>query len=124
MQDYVDQFNARNYERQIRYYAPDVTYKVGTLTLSAPQQIAEFYADFHLYAHEFVEIGEFAMTGDTVACTIPTRFEPFRDYLKHGLNFRAGVPVDIVTFAFYRLKEGQIHRIRMARYAGGREDFG
>jgi hypothetical protein len=29
-----------------------------------------------------------------------------------------------VTLAFYRLSQGRIHRIRMARYAGPASDFG
>ncbi|MDB5683190.1 MAG: hypothetical protein JWM75_888 [Sphingomonas bacterium] len=123
LQDYLDQFNGKNYERQIRYYAPDVEYKVGSLTLSSPRQIADFYAEFHQYSREFVEIGMFAMTGDTVAVTMPSHFEPFRDYVKNGLSFKAGDVIDIVSFIFYKLKDGQIHRIRVARYNGTRADF-
>lgn len=123
LQDYLDQFNGRNYARQIAYYAPDVRYKVGTLTLSSPQQIADFYADFHEYSREFVEIGEFAMTGDTVAVTMPSRFEPFRDYEKNGLSFQAGTVKEFVSFIFYKLKDGKIWRIRVARYAGPAADF-
>ena len=123
LQDYLDQFNGKNYERQIRYYAPDVEYKVGSLTLIEPQQIADFYADFHTYCREFVEIGLFAMTGDVVSCTMPSHFEPFRDYDKNGLKYRAGDVIDIVSFIFYKLKDGQIHRIRVARYNGTRYDF-
>jgi hypothetical protein len=123
LQDYIDQFNGKNYERQIRYYAPDVEYKVGSLTLTAPEQIADFYADFHTYCREFVEIGLFAMTDDVVSCTMPSHFEPFRDYDKNGLKYRASDVIDIVSFIFYKLKDGQIHRIRVARYNGTRHDF-
>ena len=123
LQDYIDQFNGRNYARQIRYYAPDVEYKVGALTLAAPQQIADFYSDFHQYCREFVEIGQFAMTGNVVACTMPSHFEPYRDYEKNGLKYTAGDVIDIVSFIFYTLKYGQIHRIRVARYNGTRNDF-
>ena len=123
LQDYLDQFNGKTYARQIAYYAPDVIYKVGSLTLTTPQAIADFYADFHTYSKEFVRIGEFAMTGDTVACTMPSRFEPFRDYVKNGLSFKAGDIIEIVSFIFYKLKDGQIHRIRVARYPGTAADF-
>ena len=123
LQDYLDQFNGKNYERQIAYYAPDVIYKVGSLTLTSPRQIADFYADFHQYSREFVQIGEFAMEGDTVAVTMPSRFEPFRDYVKNGLSFKAGTLIEIVSFIFYKLKDGQIHRIRVARYPGSAQDF-
>ncbi|HWL47418.1 MAG TPA: nuclear transport factor 2 family protein [Sphingomonadaceae bacterium] len=123
LQDYLDQFNGKNYERQIAYYAPDVLYKVGSLTLTSPRQIADFYAEFHQYSREFVRIGEFAMGGDTVAVTMPSRFEPFRDYEKNGLSFKAGSVIEIVSFIFYKLKDGKIHRIRVARYNGKAEDF-
>lgn len=123
-EDYLAQFNGRNYAGQIAYYAPDVWYKVGTLTLDSPQAIADFYADFHGYSTERVALREFTLTGDVMAVAVATRFEPFRDYEKHGLLFKAGTVRDIVTLAFYRLKDGQIHRIRMARYEGPASDFG
>lgn len=123
LETYIGHFNAKDYQRQIAYYAPDVRYTVGNLTIDNPAAIAEFYADFHDYADEFVELREFAITGDTVAAALATRFDPFRDYLKHGLEFRAGVPTAIVTLAFYRLDRGKIHRIRMARYGGPASDF-
>lgn len=124
LETYIGHFNAKEYDRQIAYYAPDVRYKVGTLTIEGPPQIKAFYQDFHRYSDEHVSLREFAMTGDTIAAAMATRFDPFRDYLKHGLEFRAGEPRDIITLAFYRLKNGQIHRIRMARYGGPASDFG
>ncbi len=123
LQDYLDHFNGKRYEQQIAYYAPDVVYKVGNLTLTAPQQIADFYADFHLYCREFVEIGDFVIDGDTCACTMPSYFEPFRDYEKHGLSFKVGEKREIVSFIFYKLKDGKIWRIRVARYPGPISDI-
>ncbi len=123
LQRYLDHFNRREYERQIEYYAPDVLYKVGTLTLASPRAIADFYADFHEHCKEHVEIAQFALQGDVCAVVMPSRFEPFRDYRKHGLNFEAGKIVEFVSFIFYALKEGKIRRIRVARYAGSAEDF-
>jgi predicted ester cyclase len=123
LQAYLDHFNRKEYERQIAYYAPDVRYKVGTLTLGSPEQIAEFYADFHQHCKERVEIAQFALQGDVCAVVMPSRFEPFRDYRKHGLNFEAGKPVAFVSFIFYTLSEGKIRRIRVARYAGAASDF-
>jgi hypothetical protein len=92
-----------------------VRYKVGTLIITSPQQVADFYADFHEYCREHVEIADFAMTGDTVVVVMPSRFEPFRDYVKHGLEFRAGRNVEFVSFIFYKLKDGGIRRIRVGR---------
>lgn len=123
LESYLGHFNARRYEQQIAYYAPDVLYKVGSLTLTSPQQIAEFYADFHQYSKEKVELLEAAVDGDTVGVVLHAVFEPFKDYVKNGLAFKVGVRTDIVTFAFYRLKEGRIHRIRMTRYPGPASDF-
>ena len=123
LQDYLDHFNNKRYAEQITYYAPDVIYKVGSLTLTAPQQIADFYAEFHQYSREFVRIGQFAMTGDVCACTMPSHFEPFRDYVKNGLSFKASDIIDIVSFIFYTLKDGKIWRIRVARYGGTAADF-
>ena len=123
LEDYVAAFNGKNYARQISYYHPDVMYKVGSLVINSPQGIADFYSDFHTYSKEVVRIGEFAMTGDTVAVTIPSYFAPFKDYTKHDLSFLAGQIYEFVTFGFYKLKGGQIWRIRTARYAGTEADF-
>lgn len=124
LEDYVGAFNAKDYARQISYYAPDVEYKVGTLTLSSPQAIADFYADFHEHCDEHVRIHDFVMEGDRIAVSIPSWFGPFRDYRRHGLEFLAGQERRLVSFAFYHLKDGQIHRIRVARYNGPPSDYG
>lgn len=123
LEEYLAHFNARRYEQQIAYYAPDIIYKVGSLTLTSPQQIAEFYADFHQYSKEKVALLMAAVDEDTVGAVLRAVFEPFRDYVKNGLTFKAGVKTEIVTFAFYRLKEGRIHRVRMTRYPGPASDF-
>jgi hypothetical protein len=123
LERYIGHFNRKEYAQQIAYYAPDVQYKVGTLTLSSPQQIADFYTDFHQHSGEHIELVRFALTGDVCAAAMATRFEPFRDYRQHGLTFLAGTPVDIVSLVFYTLQQGKIWRIRMARYAGTRAEF-
>lgn len=123
LQNYLDAFNEKRYADQIRYYAPDVSYNVGTLAITSPQDIADFYDDFHDYVNEHVEIGAFAITGDTVAVALPSRFEAFRTYDKHGLLFEEGSVRESVSFIFYTLKDGKIWRIRMARYQGAYEDF-
>src|SRR5688572_33203544 len=93
LEKYITHFNNKEYEQQIAYYAPDVNYKVGTLTLDSPRAIADFYADFHQHSHEYIELARYAQTGDTVAGAMCTRFEPFKDYIRHGLTFKAGTVV-------------------------------
>ncbi|HEU4627410.1 MAG TPA: nuclear transport factor 2 family protein [Steroidobacteraceae bacterium] len=120
---YLGHFNNKEYEQQIAYYAPDVVYKVGSLTLTSPQQIADFYADFHQYVKEHVELVDCAIDGDTVAVALHAIFEPFRDYVRNGLTFTVGTTTDIMSFVFYRLQNGKIRRIRMTRYGGTIADF-
>ena len=123
LQKYLTHFNNKQYEQQIAYYAPDVRYKVGTLTLTTPRQIADFYADFHRHVKEHVELVQLAIDGDTAAVALHARFEPFKDYERHGLSFKVGTITEIVSFVFYALQNGRIHRIRMARYPGPPSDF-
>ncbi len=123
LQDYLDHFNNKRYAEQIAYYAPDVIYKVGNRTHTSPQAIADFYADFHTYCDEYVEIADFLLVGDKCALSLPSYFRPFRDYEKNGLSFKAGSKIEIVSFAFYYLKDGKIWRIRVARYNGPFSDF-
>ncbi len=123
LQKYLTHFNNKEYEQQIAYYAPDVVYKVGSLTLTSPRQIADFYADFHQYVREHVELVEIAIEGDTVAVALHAIFEPFQDYVRNGLTFKVGTTTDIVSFVFYKLRDGKIRRIRMTRYGGSVSDF-
>jgi predicted SnoaL-like aldol condensation-catalyzing enzyme len=123
LEKYLAHFNNRRYEDQIAYYAPDVVYKVGSLTLTSPRQIADFYADFHQYVQEHVEIVQIAIDGDTVAVALHAIFEPFKDYVRNGLTFKVGTTTDIMSFVFYKLQNGRIHRIRMTRYPGPVSDF-
>ena len=90
LQKYLTHFNNKEYEQQIAYYAPDVVYKVGSLTLTSPRQIADFYADFHQYVKEHVELVQIAIDGDTIAVAIHAIFEPFKDYVRNGLTFKVG----------------------------------
>lgn len=123
LQAYLDHFNNHRYAQQIAYYAPDVLYSVGSVTLDSPQAIAAFYDDFHDYVIEHVEIGAYAQTGDTVAVAMPSRFEAFRTYDKNGLLFEEGSVREIVSFIFYELEDGKIRRIRVARYGGSADEF-
>lgn len=123
LEKYLGYFNNKEYEKQIAYYAPDVLYKVGSLALTSPQQIADFYTDFHQYVKEHVELIDIAIDGDTVAVALHAIFEPFKDYVRNGLTFKVGTTTDIVSFVFYRLRNGLIHRIRMTRYQGPLSDF-
>ena len=123
LQKYLSHFNNKEYAQQIAYYAPDVIYKVGSLTLTSPQQIADFYADFHQYVKEHVELVDIAIDGDTIAVALHAIFEPFKDYVRNGLTFKVGTTTDIVSFVFYKLQNGQIRRIRMTRYGGLLSDF-
>ena len=124
LQAYLDHFNNKQYDQQVAYYAPDVVYKVGDLTLTSPKAIADFYRDFHLYVKEHVRIVDFIKDGDTVAVTMPSQFEAFKDYDKHGLKYKAGESKYIVSFIFYKLQNGKIKQIRVARYNGPPTDFG
>jgi hypothetical protein len=123
LEQYIGHFNAKRYEQQVAYYDPEVLYKVGSLTLTNPQQIADFYADFHGSVKERVQLLELAIDGNTVAAVLHAVFEPFKSYLHNGLTFKAGVTTEIVSFVFYKLREGRIHRIRMTRYPGPASDF-
>jgi len=123
LDQYISHFNAKRYEQQTAYYAPDIVYQVGSLSLTSPRQIADFYADFHQFVRERVEILRIAIDGDTVAVVLHAVFEPFKDYVRNGLTFKSGTITDIVSFVFYQLQDGRIHRIRMTRYPGPASDF-
>jgi ketosteroid isomerase-like protein len=123
IETYIGHFNAHDYDRQIAYYADDVAFRVGSLELTSPAAIKAFYADFHEHCAEDMRLLACAIDGNTVAAAVQTRFEPFRDYVRHGLEFRVGHGFTIISLLFYALSEGKIRRINMARYGGSAEDF-
>ncbi len=51
-----------------------------------------------------MEIVDLAIDGDTVAVVPRAMFEPIRSYVRNGLQYEAGMPRDVVSFVFYRLK--------------------
>ena len=54
-----------------------------------------------------MELVLFAQDGDTIGAAIHAIFEPFRDYVSNGLKFEVGTTTEIITLAFYTLKEGR-----------------
>ena len=66
---------------------------------------------------------QIAIDGDTVGVVLHAIFQPFKDYVRNGLTFKVGTTTDIVSFVFYRPRDGKIHRIRMTRYPGPLSDF-
>jgi hypothetical protein len=122
VQTYLDHFNAKRYDEQIKYYAPDVAFDVGTLKIRKPEDIKTFYADFHQYVDEHVEILDYIQSGNQIAMSLPSVFKPFRDYEKHGLSFLKGKIYENVSFIIYDLENDKFKRIRMARHSSNVRD--
>ena len=116
-QSYINHFNNREYDRQASYYAPDVVCRVGTMMMNSPQQIIEFYSDFHKYVDEAVEVEDCVIDQNAMAAIMPTKFIPRADYAKGGLIFKKGIVYEIVSIVFYRLEYGKIKTITVGRHS-------
>ena len=116
LQSYISHFNNRQYDQQAAYYAPDVVCRIGTMTLQSPRQIIEFYADFHKYVDETVEIEDCVIGANAMAAIMPTKFIPRADYAKNGLLFKKGIIYEIISIVFYKLENGKIKTIRVGRH--------
>jgi hypothetical protein len=114
---YVTLFNA-NDPAFIEYYAPDVTFEVGTTTMQGATTIRDFYANVKQYIKEEVEVTMFLADEHNVAVEIPTRFECFKDWADSfwGVPLKKGQVMRIVSWGHYTLVDGKFTTIKSTRY--------
>lgn len=114
---YVTLFNA-NDPAFIEYYAPDVTFEVGTTTMQGATTIRDFYANVKQYIKEEVEVTMFVADEHTVAVEIPTRFECIKDWQDSfwGVPLKKGQVMRIVSWGHYALENGKFTTIKSTRY--------
>lgn len=115
-QRYLGYFNNRIYEELVPFYANDVALELPGFTLTGPQEIVDFYKDFHTYVREFVEANYLVMDESGIAVEMYSEFECLRDYPNEKLPFRKGETRRLLNFVHYDLANDQFKNIRVARY--------
>ena len=114
---YVTLFNA-NDPAFIEYYAPDVTFEVGTTTMQGATTIRDYYANVKQYIKDDVEVTMFVADEHTVAVEIPTRFECIKDWADSfwGVPLKQGQVMRIISWGHYTLTDGKFTTIKSTRY--------
>ena len=120
---YLSHFNNKRYNEQAKFYAPDVTFQLPTLTIRGPDAIIRLYKEFHPCVNEHVEIEEAIFGDDKIFAVVPSRFEAVKDFKKYGLNFEAGKLYENVSFCLWELKNDKFTRIRSARHSSKVSDL-
>lgn len=120
---YLGHFNNRRYDQQAKFYAPDVSFELPTLTLRGPDAIIGLYKEFHACVREHVEIEDIIFGDGKIFAIVPTRFEAFKDFKKYGLNFEAGKVYENVSFVLWELENDKFKRIRSARHSAKVSDL-
>jgi hypothetical protein len=113
---YIDHFNHKRYDKMVPFYADDVELDLAGIALKGPQAIVTFYADFHQYVREFLEVKYVVADEEGVAVELYSEFDCFRDYPDARLSFKKGDLRRLLNFVHYDLQYGQFKRIRVARY--------
>lgn len=113
---YLGYFNNKNYEKIVPFYARDVVLELPAFTLTGPQEIVDFYADFHSHVREFVEANYLVMDESGIAVEMYSEFECLRDYPNEKLPFRKGEVRRLLNFVHYDLEKDLFQNIRVARY--------
>ncbi len=120
---YLGHFNNRRYAEQAKFYAPDVSFALPTLTLHGPEAIIGLYKEFHPCVNEHVEIEDIIFGEGKIFAVVPSRFEAIKDFKKYGLNFEAGKLYENVSFCLWEYRNEQFWRIRSARHSAKVSDL-
>jgi hypothetical protein len=118
-QAYIDAFMRGDFEGFTRYYAPDVRLSLagGQVVLEGPDEIAGFYRNVFKRIRESLEILTFVSDEETLAAEVKTEFTALEDYPDFTVRpMRKGESARIVSFVFYRLRDGKFTDIRGCRY--------
>ncbi len=113
---YLGYFNNKLYDQLAPFYADDVVLELPAFSLAGPQEIIEFYRDFHTYVREFVEANYLVMDESGIAVEMYSEFDCLRDYPNEKLPFRKGEIRRLLNFVHYDLANNQFKNVRVARY--------
>ena len=114
---YLKQFNARNYEAVLAYYAPRFEITFAGYSLRSREAVRAFYTFLHQYVRESIVVHAFVSSSSMVCLEARVRLEglrPLTPQAARDAGFeRLMVPavaevVEIPQFIHYHLEDGKI----------------
>lgn len=114
--EYLRRFNARDYDGVLDFYgdAPEIVF--AGYRLSGRQAVKDFYAFFHSYVNETIEVTRFVADDHTLAMEATVRLEGLRDLTpeilaEKGLERLVGPKksqvIEIPQFIHYHIENGK-----------------
>ncbi len=114
---YLERFNARDYEGVLAFYGDDIEISFAGYSFRTKAQVRDFYAFFHQYVREEIEITRFVSDEATIAMEATVRLTGLKPLTRevlaeHGLERLVGPPpgetIEIPQFIHYHLKDGKL----------------
>ena len=125
-QQYLDAFNARDYDTICSFFSPDIVLYTEGHTIKGEQGIRDFYRFFHAYVEEQIQLKRFAANNDHVFAEGTMHLKGIQHLSREKLEEMGyqrfvevpqGLEVDVELFLHYDLNEaGQFTEIRCASY--------
>jgi hypothetical protein len=116
--DYIERFNANDFEGFGRYYADDVVFNLGDKKqIVGRDNILDFYRDVKSKVRETLDILGVCAGPDTLACHVRTEFYALVDWPDFIAGpLKQGDSLNIESLGFYYLRDGKFAQILGARY--------
>lgn len=116
---YLACFNARDYDGVLWFWAEQFDLSFAGYHFHTKQQVRDFYAFFHQYARETVQVTAFLGSADMVALEAVVRLEGLHELSQQTLQaqglgrlvgLQVGQVVEIPQYIHYHLRDGKIVR--------------
>jgi hypothetical protein len=114
---YLERFNARDYEGVLSYYAPQFEISFAGYTLRTREAVLSFYGFLHQYVRESIVIDAFVSNDEMIAMEARVRLEGIRELTPAAARAagferlmvpRVGEVLEIPQFIHYHLRGGKI----------------
>lgn len=122
---YLQNFNARNYQGVLDYFADEFEVIFAGYCLNSRQQVLDFYTFLHAYLKEEIRITRYVSDADTIALEAVVRLEGIKtlpaEVLKEKgferlVGLEPGQVVELPQFIHYHLKDGKFSRAYCAMF--------
>lgn len=125
-EDYLQVFNARDYDRLHReYFAPDMQLVTLGYVLEGEASVRRFYSFFHRHVKESIRLIEFFPLGENFFAHLGMRLEAVRALTREALESQglgrlpaipAGSSFENEMFVHYLVRNGRFRLVRCAVY--------
>ena len=122
-ENYLRLFNARDYDGVLDHFTDDAEVEFAGFAFKGREVVKQFYAFFHAYVDERIELHRFLSDEHTVALEATVRLEAKADLTEEMLRerglaglftLRKGQVLEVPQFIHYHLQDGKFARAMCA----------